>query len=57
MELGTIKKQKIDAILRQERMKHCCPMELLGEIMFEEKAAEDLKPEIKRLYGKKRKND
>ena len=38
-------------------MKHCCPQELLGEIMFEEKAAEDLRPEIKRMLDKRRKND
>ena len=34
-------------------MKHCCPEELLNEILYEEKATEELKPEIKRVFGKK----
>ena len=37
VELGIIKQRKVDAILRQEKMKHCCPHELLNEIMDEEK--------------------
>ena len=38
-------------------MKHCCPIELLNEIVYEERAMEELKPEIKRVFGKKRRND
>ena len=34
-------------------MKHCCPEELLKEILYEEKATEELKPEIKRVFRKK----
>ena len=38
-------------------MKHCCPEELLNEILYEERVAEELKPEIRRIFRKKRKTD
>ena len=43
--------------LKQDKIKHCCPEELLNEILYEERVAEDLKPQIRRIFGKKRKTN
>ena len=49
VESGWIKKQKIDAIMKKQQIKFCCPRKLLLDVLREEKDCAIWKKELKRV--------